>query len=53
MRCEEHLWNVPETCDEGGSQESMGVTLAETPSSGDMEPEVAISCNLARSPVQK
>jgi hypothetical protein len=26
-------------------QESMGVTLAETPSTGDMEPEVATSCN--------
>jgi hypothetical protein len=33
-----HLEGLPETWN-GGSQESVGVTLAETLSSGDMEPE--------------
>ena len=28
------------------------VTLAKTPSSGDMEPELGISCNQARLPVE-
>jgi hypothetical protein len=39
-----HLEDMPETWDEGGSQESMMVTLAENHSSGDMKPEEAISC---------
>jgi hypothetical protein len=29
-----------------------GVSLAETPSSGDMEPEVATSCCQSRSPLE-
>ena len=39
----EHLEDMPETWHRGGSQESMGVTLAETHSSGNIEPEEAIS----------
>lgn len=34
-----HLHKVPETWDSKGSQEAMGVTLAETYSSGDIEPK--------------
>ena len=41
------LEDVPETWDAGASQESMGVTFAETHSSGDMEPEEATSCSQA------
>ena len=36
-----------DTWDRGGSQESMGVTLAETHSSGNIEPEEAISYSQA------
>ena len=41
---------MPETWDGGGSEESMRVTVAETPSSGDMEPEEAIPCSQAGLP---
>jgi hypothetical protein len=37
------LEDVPETWDGGDSHASMGVTLAETHSSGNIEPEEAIS----------
>lgn len=36
---------VSETWDEGGSQDSMWVTLAEMPYSGDMKPEETTSSN--------
>jgi hypothetical protein len=39
------------TWDGEGSQESMGMTLVETPSSGDMEPQVATSCSQTGPPV--
>lgn len=38
--------------DRGGFQESIGMTLAETPSSGDMKTEVATSRRKAGLPVQ-
>ena len=38
--------------DRGGSQESMEVTLAESHSTGDMEPEEATSCSQAGTPVE-
>jgi hypothetical protein len=41
---------MPETWNGGGSQESMGVTLAETPSSGDIEPEETTSYSQAGLP---
>lgn len=34
-----YLEDMPETWDRGGSQESMGMTLVETDSSGNMEAE--------------
>jgi hypothetical protein len=43
--------NISKTCqrstswDKGGSMESMGMCLSETPSNGDLEPEVATSCS--------
>jgi hypothetical protein len=39
------LQDETETWDMGGSQESMGVTLAVTHCIGDMEPEDATSCS--------
>lgn len=47
-----HLQDMPETWDGQDSQESMGVTLAKTPSSGDMQPEIATSCSQAEPPVE-
>lgn len=44
---------MPETWEGRGSQGSMGVTLAETHSNGDMEPEVAIFCSQAELPVER
>jgi hypothetical protein len=40
------LQDLPETWDKGGYQESMGLTLAETHSTGYMEPDEAASCGL-------
>ena len=40
-----HLQDVTKTWDKGGSQESMGVTLAVTHRIGGMEPEEATSCS--------
>ena len=45
------LQRVPETCDGGGSQESMQVNLAEMPNSEDMEPKEATSSSHAGLPV--
>ena len=42
-----------ETWDKGGTQESMGVTLAVTHSIGDMEPEEATSFSQAATPVER
>ena len=42
--------DMPETWNRGGSQESMGVILAETHNSGDMEPEEDISYSQAGPP---
>ena len=39
---------MPENWDGRSSQDSMGVTLAETHSSGDVEIEEATSCRQAR-----
>ena len=39
-----HLQEETETWDKGGTQESMGVTLAVTHYIGDMEPEEATFC---------
>jgi hypothetical protein len=36
-----HFWDGLETWNRGGSWEDIGVTLAETPSLRNMEPEVA------------
>ena len=47
-----HLQDMPETSDGIGFQESMGVTLAETYSNGDMEPEVDISYSQECLPVR-
>jgi hypothetical protein len=47
-----YLEDMPEAWDERGFQESMGVTLAETHSIGDMEHEEAISCSKAGIPVE-
>ena len=44
--------DMPETWNGGGSQESMGVILAETHNSGDMEPKEAISCSQAGTPLE-
>ena len=48
-----HLQDETETWDKGGTQESMGVTLAVTHSIGDMEPEEATSCSQAGTPVEQ
>jgi hypothetical protein len=40
---EGHLQDEKETWDKGGTQESMGVTLAVTHNIGDMEPEETTS----------
>jgi hypothetical protein len=45
-----HLGDVTETWDRGSPQESRRVTLAETHSSGDMEPEEATYCGQAGTP---
>ena len=37
--------NVIETWDRGGTQESIGVTLAVTHNIGDMKPEESTSCS--------
>ena len=42
-RWEGHLQDETETWDKGGTQESIGLTLAMTHYTGDMEPEVAAS----------
>ena len=41
-----------ETWDKGGTQESMGVTLAVTHSIGDMEHEEVTSCSQAGTPLE-
>jgi hypothetical protein len=46
-----YLENLQETWVWIGSQESVGVTLANSHSSGDMEPKEAISCSQAGIPV--
>ena len=38
------LEDIPETWNRGSSQESVGVTLAETHNSGHIKPEEATSC---------
>jgi len=47
-----HLKYMPETWDRRVSQESMGLTLTESHSSGDMEFEEATSCSQAGTPVE-
>ena len=49
----QQLQDETETWDKGGTQESMGVTLAVTHSIGDMEPEEATSCSQAGTPVEE
>jgi hypothetical protein len=39
-----HLWDQLEAWDRWGYRKSMGVTLAEIPTRGDIETEVATSC---------
>ena len=51
-RGRQHLEDVPETWDRGGSEESMGVTLAKTYSNKDMEHEKATSCSQAETTVE-
>lgn len=46
----DHLWDLSETWDVRGSQEFTGVTLAETPSTGEMETEVVTSRRTPTSP---
>lgn len=46
-RVGEHLKYVIENHDRGCTQESMGLTFAETYSSGDIEPEEATFCSQA------
>ena len=43
---------MTETWDKGGTQESMGVTLAVTDYIRDMEPEETTSCRQAQTPVE-
>jgi hypothetical protein len=45
-----HLLKKTETWGKGGTQESMGVTLAVTPYTGDTEPEGATSCSQVGTP---
>jgi hypothetical protein len=52
-REDRHPKDMPEIWDEGGSEESMRITLAETLRSGDMEPEKATSCSQAELPVEQ
>ena len=47
-----HLKDVTEAGDRGEAQESVGVTLAETHSSEDMETEEATFCSQAGSIVE-
>jgi len=49
----EHLQEETETWNKGGAQESKGVILAVTHSTGDMEPEEATSCNQAETPMEQ
>ena len=42
-RSQENLKKVPETRNVRGSQDSMGVTLAKMPNSGEMEPDETTS----------
>lgn len=44
---EGHLWDKLVILEWGGSQESMGVTVAETSRTGDMVTDVVISCSQA------
>ena len=48
-----HLQDETETWDKGGTQESMGVTLAVTHYIGDMEPQEATSCIQTGTPVEQ
>jgi hypothetical protein len=50
--CTRHLWDQLETLDRGGYRESLGVTLAEIPTSGWYMTEVATSCGQAGLPVE-
>ena len=52
MRRRGHIQDMTETCDEGGTQESMWMTLAVTHRIGDMEPEEATSCSQAETSVE-
>ena len=45
-----HLLKKTETWGKGGTQESMGVTLAVTHNTGDMEPGEVVSCGQAGIP---
>ena len=47
-----HLQDKTEAWNKGGTQESMGVTLAVTYNIGNMEPEEATSCSQAGTPVE-
>ena len=42
----ENLKKIPETWDGEGSQDTMWVTIAKMPNSGDMEPEETTSSSL-------
>ena len=44
---------MPKMWNSGGAQESMGVTLVETHTSGDMDVEVPSSCTQAGFPVER
>ena len=48
----EHLEDKTETWTRGGAQESMGMTLAVTHSTGDMEPEKAARGSQVGIPVE-
>lgn len=47
-----HLGDKLETKCNENSQQSTEMNLVKTPHNGDMEPELAISCNQARHPVE-
>jgi hypothetical protein len=49
----QHHQDVIETCNKGGTQQSMGLTVAVTHSIGDMEPEEATSNSQARTSVER
>ena len=53
MRCRQgNLYKVPDIKNVRGFQNLMGITLAEMPNSGDMEPKEPTFCSQAEAPVE-